>query len=411
MRKLKKILATALAATMAVSLVACGGSSGTKSGENGKATIRFATWDSADTLEFQQKMVDQFNEQSKDVKVVLESYGDNYDTKVTASMGGKDAPDVMYMWNYPKYGDGLLSLNDLISSEGESYKANFYDALWNYNSVGENILGIPVGYTTHVLYYNKDLFDKAGVAYPTETWTWDDVRAAAEKITDASSKTYGIAFPIKPDPYDYEMFAWSNGGSFTDLQGNVTGVLNSAATVAPFQFFQDMLKDKIAVGTEDYGAESFGMGKVGMFMNGAWSITTLKDAGINFGVQVLPQFNATTKAASILSSSGVAISKTTQNQDAAWEFVKYWTGDEMNKARIGYELPVLKSVAESEKLTTDEIYAKFYTMLEQSATYMPASFIVEDWASLSEKLSLALEEVLNSNSFKNPQEAFDGAAK
>jgi multiple sugar transport system substrate-binding protein len=408
-RIFKKLLSATLIATMTLALTACG--TNEKGGAGDKTTIRFATWDNAEALDFQQEMVDKFNAQSDKVKVVLESYGDNYDTKITASMGSKDAPDVMYMWNYPKYGDGLLPLDDLINAEGTEYKANFYETLWNYNSINGAVLGIPVGYTTHVLYYNKDLFDQAGVAYPTSEWTWDDVRAAAEKITNAESKTYGFAFPIQPDPYDYEMFAWSNGGAFTDAQGNVSGVLDSAATVEPFQYFQGMLKDGIAVGTEDYGESNFTIGKVGMFINGAWSLSTFKEAGLNFGVQVLPRFDAATPAASILSSSGVGISKTTKNKEAAWEFVKYWTGEELNKARIGYELPVLKSTAEAEKLTTDEIYAKFYTMLEQSSDFMPASFLNKDWATLSDKLGLALEEILNSNSFRNAQEAFQDAVK
>jgi len=406
---LKKGLAAVIIASMMLSFAGCG-SSDTSTKEE-KTKIRFATWDSADTLDFQQQMVDKFNAQSTSVEVVLERYGDNYDTKITASMGSNDAPDVMYMWNYPKYGDGLLPLDDLIKSEGAEYKANFYDALWNYNSIDGVTLGIPVGYTTHVLYYNKDLFDQAGVDYPTSEWTWEDVRAAAEKITNADSKIYGIAFPIQPDPYDYEMFAWSNGGAFVDAQGNTAGVLDSANTTEPFQFIQDILKDGFGTGTEDYGADSFSMGKVGMFINGAWSISKLKDAGLNFGVQVLPRFDAATPAASILSSSGVGISKTTKNQAAAWEFVKFWTGEEMNKERIGYELPVLKSVADSEKLTSDEIYSKFYTMLEQSSQYMPASFLNKDWATLSDKINLALESILNSNSFTNAQEAFSEAAK
>ncbi|NLK28373.1 MAG: sugar ABC transporter substrate-binding protein [Clostridiales bacterium] len=409
MRISKMFIKVTLIVAMILSLIGCKANDETT--KEGKTTIRFATWDNAETLVFQQEMVDKFNAESDTIKVELESYGDNYDTKITASMGSNDAPDVMYMWNYPKYGEGLLPLDDLINSEGAEYKDNFYETLWNYNSINGVTLGIPVGYTTHVLYYNKDLFDQAGIDYPTNEWTWDDVRTAAEKITNTENKIYGIAFPIQPDPYDYEMFAWSNGGAFSDTQGNVSGVLDSAETAEPFQFFQDMLKDGIAIGTEDYGDNNFTIGKVGMIINGAWPISKFEDAGLNFGVEVLPRFDEATPAASILSSSGVGISKTTKNQEAAWEFVKYWTGEELNKARIGYELPVLKSVAESEKLTSHEIYAKFYTMLEQSSEFMPSSFINVDWASLSEKLSLALEEILNSNSFRNAQEAFQDAAK
>ncbi|HKM34161.1 MAG TPA: sugar ABC transporter substrate-binding protein [Lachnospiraceae bacterium] len=408
MKKLTKLLSVALAATMTLSLVGCGG---VGKDTNEKTKIRFATWDNADSLVFQQEMVDKFNEKSDKVEVVLESYGDNYDTKITAGMGSKDAPDVMYMWNYPKYSEGLLPLDDLINAEGTAFKDNFYETLWNYNSIDGVTLGMPVGYTTHVLYYNKDLFDAAGVEYPTDTWTWGDVRAAAEKIADPVNKTYGIAFPIAPDPYDYEMFAWTNGGAYVDAEGNAAGELDSDKTAEPFQLFQDMLKSNIAIGTEDYGEESFQMGKAGMFINGSWPITNIKDAGVNFGVELLPRFDEATPAISILSSSGVAISKTTANQEAAWEFVKYWTSEELNKARIGYELPVLKTIAESEKMTTDEVYAKFYKMLEQSSEYMPASFVSKDWLSLSEKINLALEEILNKNSFRNAKEALGEATK
>ncbi len=408
-KKLKKSLSVVFIVSLTLLLGGC--KANNEAAKEEKTKIRFATWDDAETLDFQQKMVDKFNSQNNNIEVVIESYGDNYDTKIIASMGSKDAPDVMYMWNYPAYADGLLPLDDLIESEGADFKANFYDALWNYNSYEGVTLGIPVGYTTHVVYYNKDLLDQAGVAYPTAEWTWEDLKAASEKLTNSEEKIYGMAFPIQPDPYDYEMFAWSNGGAYVDEQGNPAGILNSEKTAEPFQFFQDMLKSGIAIGTDDYGQESFSMGKVAMFMNGSWSITKLQKAGLNFGVQVLPRFDAAIPSASILSSSGVAISGTTEHKDAAWEFVKYWTSEEMNKERIGYELPVLRSVAESENLTTDEIYAKFYTMLDQSSEYMPASFISKNWATLSDSINLALEEILNSNSFLNAQEALNEAAK
>lgn len=404
MKNWHKAAVIALAAATGLSASACNSQS-TK-----KTEIRFSTWDSAESLDFQQSMVDKFNEQSETVHVTLEGYGENYDTKITASMGGKDAPDVMYMWNYPKYGEALMPLDELITAEGDAYKNDFYESLWNYNKIGDDILGIPVGYTTHVMYYNKDMFDAAGIAYPTGDWTWEEVEAAAAKLTKPEEKIYGLAIPINPDPYDYEMFAWSNGGAFCDETGKIEGVLNSAETVAPFDFFQKMIADGVAVGTDSYGASNFKMQTVGMFMNGSWSIGSLQEAGINFGIALLPNFG-TTPSQSIVSSSGVGISATTEHKEAAWEFVKFWTGKEMNKERIGYELPVLKSVAAEEALLTDEINGKFYTMLERSTEHMPASFLVSDWSTLAEKLNLALEQVLNINEAMDAQQAFDAAAK
>lgn len=406
MKRIHKVLSLLLAGGMSLMAVSCGGSGG----KAGKVKIRFSTWDNAESLQFQQKMVDKFNEQSETIEVSLESYGDNYDTKITASMGGKDAPDVMYMWNYPKYGEALQPLDEYIASEGEAYKANFYETLWNYNKIGDDILGIPVGYTTHVLYYNKDLFDAAGVGYPTDTWTWDDLRAAAEKISNPEKKIFGLAIPIQPDPFDYEMFAWSNGSAYCDSKGNPAGFLNSAETAEAFAVMQDLIKDGLAVPTDDSGVNNFKMGTVAMFINGAWSLNGLREANMNFSVALLPNYG-NQSSQSIVSSSGVTISKHSEHKDEAWEFVKFWTSEELNKERIGYELPVLKSVVASEKLGEDEIDSKFYAMLERSAEHMPASFLVAEWSALSEKINLALEQILNPNEAMAPQQALDIAAK
>ena len=175
---MKKIMALGLAVVFMVSMVltGCGKSAGTgqeEAGKGGKVKIRFASWDSAEDLEDQQKLVDAFNEQHDDIEVVLEAYGSDFDTKIAAGMGSGDAPDVMYMWNYPDYYEGLEPLDDYLAKEGEDFKADFYETLWNYNSMDGKIYGIPVGFTTHCLFYNKDLFDQAGVAYPTSDWTWD----------------------------------------------------------------------------------------------------------------------------------------------------------------------------------------------------------------------------------------------
>ncbi|MGB6406249.1 MAG: extracellular solute-binding protein, partial [Planococcus donghaensis] len=134
--------------------------------QDGKVTVRFATWDVGEDVELQQKLIDQFNAENSDINVVLEAYGGDYDTKITAGIGAKDAPDVMYMWNYPQYKDALEPLDSFIEGRDKEYKDNFYEALWNYNSIDEEVYGLPVGYTTHVVYYNKDLFDKAGLEYP-----------------------------------------------------------------------------------------------------------------------------------------------------------------------------------------------------------------------------------------------------
>jgi multiple sugar transport system substrate-binding protein len=408
--KLKSLFFWAVAAMLL--LAGCTSTSGNGEGttEDGKVKIRFATWDVGDDVELQQGLIDQFNKSHEDIEVVLEAYGSEYDTKITAGMGAKDAPDVMYMWNYPQYKGALEPLDSYIEKEGAEYKDNFYETLWNYNSVDDKILGLPVGYTTHVVYYNKALFDAKGLEYPKAGWTWSDLQETAMKLSDKSQNISGFAISGQPDPYDFEMFLWGNNAAFVDEKGSLKGNLDSPESIEVFELFQGMVKDGSAITTEGSGATEMKSGKVAMFVYGAWGLNPLKEAGIDYGVVELPKFDGG-KSVSILSSSGISISKDSKHKEAAFEFIKFWTGEEANKARIDFELPVLKSVVESEKLEQDEVKSVFYSMLEKSEGYTPSSFIVENWSQVSENLNFVFEQIFNPSSLMDPKKALSGAVE
>ena len=403
----KRLFVVMICALCAVFFIGC---SKQASQGSGKTEIRFASWDSAETLEAQQKFVDRFNETHSDIKVLLESYGDDYDIKISAGMGSGDAPDVMYMWNYPAYYEGLENLEPYIEKEGKAYKENFYEALWPYNQMKGTIYGMPVGFTTHCLYFNKDIFDKAGLAYPSSDWTWDDLQKNAQLITEKVPGVKGFAFPVKDDPYVFEMYLWSNGTAYCDEKGDMKGKIDSEGSQEVFKMFQDMAKEEIAAVTEGNGTDEFRAGQVAMYIYGSWSINSLNEDNMNYGITKLPNFGSK-PSVSILSSSGIAMSKDSKNKDAAWEFMKYWTGEEANKARIGLELPVLETVIESEKIMDDSTYAPFYEMLKQSAGYTPASFIQKNWSEVSENLSLSFEEMFNPSTYRDVKETLDQAAQ
>lgn len=408
---MKKTLAVMMALTMTATAILGGCSSQSSSKDSGgKIKLRFASWDNAEDVDKQQALVDQFNASQDKILVSLEAYGAEYDTKISAGMGSGDTPDILYMWDYPTYYEGLESLDSYVEKEGEGYKDNFYDALWPYNSKDGSIYGIPVGFTTHALFYNKDIFAQAGVAEPTSDWTWDDVKTASKTITEKVEGVKGFSFQMKPDPYDFEMYLWSNGTSFVDENGSLEGNLNSDKTAQVLSTFQDMAKDGSAIATEKNGTDEFRSAKTAMYIYGAWATATLDEDGLNYGVVDIPAFAGSEQdSVSILSSSGVSISKDSKNKEAAWEFVKYWTGEEMNKARIGYELPALKSVVESEKILDNPSNAPFYSMLEQSSGFNPASFIANNWSELKETLSLTFERVFNPSTMEDPKTVLDEA--
>lgn len=412
-KKLVAMLILAMTGTMFLGGCGSDGGSGSGGGDGksgGKVKIRFASWDEAEDVDAQQAAVDKFNDAHDDIEVTLEAYGGEFDTKISAGMGSNDMPDVMYMWNYPAYSQGLEPLDTYIEKEGEDYKKNFYDTLWNYNSYDGSTYGIPIGFTTHALFYNKDIFAEAGIDEPTNDWTWEDVQAASKTITEKCEGKKGFSFQMKPDPYDYEMYLWSNGTAYVDAEGTLEGNLNSDKAKEVFQMFQDMEKEGSAVATEKSGTDEFRAGNTGMYVYGSWSINTLKEDGVNFGVVNIPSFGSQ-PSISILSSSGISMSKDSKNKEAAWEFIKFWTSEEMNKERIGMELPVLYSVVESEGIMEQPEYAPFYTMLEQSSDYTPSSFIYGSWSELSANLSLSFERVFNPSAMENVSDVLDEAAQ
>lgn len=401
-------LVTAMTGTM---LLGCGGGSGSDSESDttsdGKVKIRFASWETGDTLDSQQECVDQFNESQDKIEVVLEGWGSDFDTKMTASMGAGDAPDVMYMWDYPTYSESLEPLDEYIDAEGEDYKNNFFEALWPYNSMNDQIYGVPVSVVTSCLYYNKDLFDQAGVEYPTDDWTWDDVAAAAEEIQSKIDGVNGFTLPIGTLPYTLEMYLWSNGTAFVDENGKLDGNINSDKAVEVFQTFQDMEKDGVLYASEEAGQTEMLGGKTAMYVDGTWPIKQFGEEGLNYGIAQIPKFEGTEHSISVINTSGIAISKDSKHKEEAWEFLKYWTGEEMNKHRIETELPALKSVVESEGLREDPNCAPFYTALDNCAGYTPASFIAEGWTEVDSDIQLAFESIINPSSLADPKEALD----
>ena len=187
---MKKLVAFLLAAMMCVTaLTACGGSGGSSSdsgsssgsGEKAKA-ITVNIWDSNQQKGIQE-IADKWTETSG-VKVNVEVVDwDNYWTLLEAGASGGTMPDVFWMHSNTAQmymeNDILLKLNDYIEKDKTIDMSKYYEGVKNlYTRTDGNIYALPKDHDTIALLYNKAIFDKYGVEYPTDKWTWEDMYAA-----------------------------------------------------------------------------------------------------------------------------------------------------------------------------------------------------------------------------------------
>ncbi|MCX2826823.1 sugar ABC transporter substrate-binding protein [Bacillus pseudomycoides] len=367
-----------------------------KQTSNDGTVLRFATWDAGKNLKIQQQIAKKFEEKNPGVKVQVEAYGDGFDQKLAASFGAKNPPDVMYMWNFPAYYKSLEPLDELAKKDPDMKLDDFYQGLFNYSSIDGKLYGMPAGFTTRVIYYNKKLFDKANIPYPKDGWTWDEFVGTAKKLTDASNKQYGFALRPEPDTYDLQGFIWSNGSSFVSEDGKqIKGHMNSPETIEVMKSFQSMLKDKTAVlvggKNQQSGDDIFKAGKLAMWESGIWPLEGFKDAKIDFGTVEPPAFKGK-PVKGLVGTSAVSIAKDAKHKELAWEFVKFYSSPEAIKMRTS-DLPVRISVVKELKKEEDANVKPFYTMLERS-TNTPAFLLNPKWDEVNRNLSAAINAIM-----------------
>ena len=211
--KLRKAMALLLASTMALSMAACGGSSSSSSDNSSSdakttdtadgsdssssdVTLSVTIWDSNQEPGLTQIMNDFTEKTGIKTKVSVVKW-DEYWTLLESGAQGGSLPDVFWMHSNEseRYmsNDMLLDLTDKIADSSEIDPANYPEDIWGLYTYDDKYYAVPKDVDTIALWYNKTLFDEAGLEYPTADWTWDDVTEAAKKLTKDDGSQYGLA--------------------------------------------------------------------------------------------------------------------------------------------------------------------------------------------------------------------------
>jgi multiple sugar transport system substrate-binding protein len=331
---------------------------------------------------------------------------------------GGSTPDVMMAWelDYSGLGErGLYAdLNTFLANDAE-FKAVVDQEMvpgllqmfqWN----GAQFV-LPEQYAGVVLYYNKDLFDAAELAYPPAdwndtSWTWDTFLEAAKALTVGDGdrvSQYGFVDAWWP-PLSAMVWGTGNGGNWFDTYVNpTTSTLSDPKMVEAVQFFSDLIHvhhvapNAEAIATQG-GPDMFMGGRAAMCLVGHWFYPAFSEIEeLNFDVGVFPVGPGGTTPKTDLGSTGLAISATTEHPEAAWEFVKFSTGPEGQAviAESGLFVPVLRSVGQSES------FLGAHTKIQNTQVFidaMEASVplpITPAWNAVAEVWSREVVRVMN----------------
>lgn len=372
MQTRKLFALTALAVVFSLLLAACApvqpgaapaaSSGGQAAGE--QATVTWAFWGSPEEKASHEAVANAFMQEHPEIKIELwHQPWDDYFTKIQALWASGDSqtiPDIAFLWPTPKYAaEGVLeNLDPFIEKSG--YDLNdYWPGLLESAKFDGHVYGFPRDIEVNILYYNKKIFDEAGVQYPDENWTWDDLLAAAEKLTtkDASGKTERYALAMEGGKWP--KWANQNGGGILDDYRNPTKcTLADEASIAGIQFFADLMNNGYAMRDADLSqaggdAAVFQSGQAAMIIQNSSRISTFNKAGLDYDVAVVPipeggkRWNGAGGAAWVMSAGS-------DNKDAAWTFLSWLQstgGGEKLYADRGEIFPALQS-------TTNEVFAK-----------------------------------------------------
>ncbi len=322
-----------------------------------QTTLRWAFWGSPEEVATHEKVAQSFMQQNPSNKI--ETYHQpwsDYFTKLQTLWASGDAsaiPDVMFMFPVPRYAaDGVLENLDPYIQQSNYNVEDYWPALLESVKYDNHIYGLPRDMSAEVLYYNKDLFDQAGVAYPTDQWTWNDLQNAAQKIAQSDGSRVS-RYALGMEGGKYQLWVGQNGGSILDDMRNPSKcTLTDPKAMDAITFFADMMNNNQALRdanlTQAGGdAAVFQSQQAAMIIQNASRVPVFNEVGMNYDVAPVPTPQGGQRAAS---AGGAAwtMSASSQNKDAAWTFIQWLQstdGGQRAYTETGEILPALQSTA------------------------------------------------------------------
>jgi multiple sugar transport system substrate-binding protein len=275
----------------------------------------------------EERRVDQvegFNSHYPNISVSVEEVPEDYPTKVFTLAAAGTLPDVVRVWEPHVLELGragqLMDLQPFIDAEPDFDPEDLYESFYNFPVIEGKRYGIADDWNGHLAYYNKDLFDAAGLDYPTEEWTWDDLVSMAREISDPDASVWGTGIFFGWLHWNYKQI-WQNGGRVYS-EDYTECLLDSDEAIEAMQFWADLAAEGEIM--PQPGAEEpnviFEAGNMAILRNGSWEISAIEAAP--FGWDLMSEAIGKEKR-TLLHTAFHVMPATTEKVDAAWAYLNY----------------------------------------------------------------------------------------
>lgn len=318
-----------------------------------KLTLRYAVWD-RNQLPAEQEIAKRFEQANPDIKIEIElTPSAQYFVKLDSAAAGGVAPDIFwinmpYFVQYAKNGimeplapyikDSGLKLDDVVASSVKAYQ---YD--------GQQ-MAIPRDVDSIAVWYNKKLFDQAGVSYPTSDWSWDDLK---NKATALKNGLKGAAFPLVMDlsidgQDSYMNLLFQNGNHIVPKDGQPTDIANDKS-IWVYQQLQGMMKDGLMPSAQQMSEVKteniFQSNRAAMVYAGSWLAAPFANNPLindHIGVVMMPKIE---RQSGVAHSLAFAMSAKSAHKQAAWKYIAFMSSEASQAELAKVVIPANKTAA------------------------------------------------------------------
>lgn len=346
--------------------------------------------DNPGDIELRRTQAEAFMKAHPDIKVQVQVVpSEGYNERVFTSIAGGNAPDIF------NSGDVVIpaivkrhvakDLDEFVTRDNYDLE-QFYPEIIEGLTFEDQLVGLTDNWDTQVMYYNRDLFQQAGIPEPTADWTWDDAASAAQKLTSGTgaSKVWGMLFETWFAPVHDQIYSF--GGEVFSEDGTQCR-LDEPPAVEALQSIVDMMSAGYAPQPQVFEQEgqdpfsAFAAGHAGMWIgSGRWSAFDLQGVkDINWAIAPRPAGPDHARS-NFFHLAMYAITSESNDADSAWEFLQYMVSTEGITAAFEsmQGIPSLPSLADDPEITETDIVQEhdaYQPFIDSLPTVRPAPFL------------------------------------